>query len=109
MEGKENNDVRKKTASEASKSNGRDVIDYYEVYGFNKDDNWDKIKSILGKEAKKWMKRQSTANNQKSLEEINEKLAEIDKVLQIFNPQNAQERLKYDAALKASYLKKSKR
>lgn len=99
---KEDNNVRKKAASEVSKSKSRDIINYYEVYGFNKGDNWDKVKSILGEEAKKWMKRQSTANNQKYLEEINEKLAEIDKALQIFNPQNAQERLEYDAALKVS-------
>lgn len=81
---------------------GEDIINYYEMYGFEQGDDWEKIKSILREELKKWQKRSSTTPDKDTLEEIFKKIEEIGKALQIFNPKNPQERLEYDAALKAA-------
>ena len=76
-----------------------DLVDYYEQYGIDKDEKWETIKEKLKKEQRKWMKRSSSTNEKKVLDEVFQRIDEISEVLELFKPENKEKRNQYDAKL----------
>ena len=99
--------IEQKDAMELEKEDFTEITDFYEKYGITPSDDWKTIKQKLSIEQRKWMKRQSTAKDKESLEEIDEELAGIDQALGIFNPKNEGMRENYDAMLKRRNQEKS--
>ena len=75
------------------------MIDYYEKYGIDRNEDPKAIKEKLRLEQRHWFKRQSTTQDEKVLEDVVQHINELDEILALYKSGHEEERRKYDAEL----------
>lgn len=81
---------------------GEHIVDYYEKYGINPEDDIEAINKQLRKIQRKWINRQnSTDPSQKeTFQMIEQELTQLDVAMQIFDSKNPGAKAKYDERLR---------